>query len=119
MTISNRRASCVDALSLSNECSPPLDVIAPQLNGELAVIPLERGNMAAKIHVDYLPAGSSSATTRIPLSDRRYPKKRGKLAALAVNGIMTRFAWHARWPRALEPWFFSNLFQSEPFSRNL
>ena len=59
MTISNRRASCIDALSLSNECSPSLDVIAPQLNGELAVIPSgARGNMAAEIHVDHLLPGA-------------------------------------------------------------
>ena len=120
MTISNRRASCIDALSLSNECSPSLDVIAPQLDGELAVIPLGAREHGRRNPRGLSPAaGSSSATTRIPLSDLRYPEKRGKLAALAVNGIMTRFAWQARWPRALEPWFFSNLFQSEPFSRNL
>ena len=119
MTISNRRASCVDALSLSNECSPSLDVVASQLNGELAVIPLGPREHGGRNPRGPSPAESSSATTRIPLSDRRYPKKRGKLAALAVNGIMIRFAGQARWPRALEPWFFSDLFQSEPFSRNL
>ena len=55
MTISNRRASCVDALSLSNECSPSLDVIAPQLNGELAVIPLgPREHGRQKSTVDHL-----------------------------------------------------------------
>src|SRR4026207_1111577 len=120
MTISNRRASCIDALSFSSECSPSLDVIALQLNGELAVIPLGTREHGRRNSPAPSPAaGSSRATTRIPLSDRRYPKKPAKLAALAVNGMMTRFAWHARWHRALEPWFFSNLFQSEPFSRHL
>lgn len=120
MTISNRRVSCIDALSLSSDCSPWLDVIAPQLNGELAVILLGTREHGRRNPPEPSPtAGSFSAKNRIRLSDKRYPEKRGKLAALAVNGIMTRFAWQARWARALELWFFFNLFQSEPFSRNL
>ena len=51
-----------------------LSVKTPQLKGELGVILSERGNVAEKIHIVYRAVGSSSATTRISLSDLRHPE---------------------------------------------